>query len=347
MEDIQRRFKFKNDKVEEPSNYLGARLQKKTINGVQCWTMTSLDYIKASIANVEQTIKGTRWKIPNKVQTPMVASYSPELDGTPELDAKETQFYQELMGVLRWGTEIGRVDILHEISLLSQYQVSPREGHMEQALHVFAYLKKKLKLTLYFDPSMPKLDYGIFQTNAQDFKEQYRDAKEELPHKMPRPRGRPVVTTAFVDSSHAANHVTRRSHTGFVIFLMRSPVIWYSKRQQTVEASTFSSEFIAMKACVEAIQHLRFKLRMFGIPLQDGHATNVLCDNESVVKCSSRMESVLSKKHSSVAYHYIRWAVAASMITVAWIDTKENLADAFTKRLSETVREYLFGNWTY
>ena len=66
----------------------------------------------------------------------MVTDYAPELDGTPELDAEETQYYQELIGMLRWGTEIGRVDVLDEISILSQYQASPREGHMEQVLHI-------------------------------------------------------------------------------------------------------------------------------------------------------------------------------------------------------------------
>jgi hypothetical protein len=86
---------------------------------------------------------------------------------------------------------------------------------------------------------------------------------------------------------------------------------------------------------------------MFGIPIVEGHATNVFCDNESVVKNSTNVESVLNKKHSSVAYHYVRWAVAAGIITVAWIQSEENLADSFTKRLAEITREYLFGNWTY
>jgi len=155
------------------------------------------------------------------------------------------------------------------------------------------------------------------------------------------------VTTAFVDASHASNKKTRISHTRYVIFVNRAPVMWYSKRQQTVEASTFSSEFIAMKACIEACQHLRFKLRMFGVPMDEEHATNIFCDSESVVNNSSKLESVLNKKHNSIAYHYTRWNVAAGVISIAWISGRENLADPFTKRLSAIVREYLFGNWTY
>ena len=185
--------------------------------------------MKAAIANVERTIKGKRWKLPARVQTPMVSSYLPELDETPELEKDDVQYYQELIGVLRWATKLGQVDILLEVSLLSQYQAAPREGHLEQLLHIFAYLRKKPKVTLYLDPALPNLDYTIFQTRAEDFIEYYRDAQEQLPHQLPKPRGRPVTLTSYVDASHAANRKNRRSHSGFIIFLNRAPVMWYSK----------------------------------------------------------------------------------------------------------------------
>jgi len=51
----------------------------------------------------------------------MVGNYIPELDSTQELDTDEVTLFQELIGVLRWATEIGRVDILYEVSILSQY----------------------------------------------------------------------------------------------------------------------------------------------------------------------------------------------------------------------------------
>jgi len=125
-----------------------------------------------------------------------------------------------------------------------------------------------------------------------------------------------------VDASHASNKKTRKFHTGYVIFINRAPIIWYSRRQQTVEGSTFSSEYIAMKMCIEAIQALQFKLRMFGIPIDSGHATNILCDNQSVVNNSINVDSVLNKKHNCIAYHYTRWDVAAGVVTVAWITEK-------------------------
>jgi len=116
---------------------------------------------------------------------------------------------------------------------------------------------------LYFDPQEPEIDHDWFEGDSPDvFKDQYRDAHEQMPpeYLLPQPRGRSVTTTAYTDASHAANKVTRRSHTGFIIFLNKAPIIWFSKRQNTVEASTFSSEFIATKICIEYIAALRFKL---------------------------------------------------------------------------------------
>jgi len=192
---------------------------------------------------------------------------------------------------------------------------------------------------------------GIWST-AQEFRVLYRDSKEQLLARMPKPRGNEVEISAFVDASHAANKKTRRSHTGYLIFVNKAPVMWYSKRQNTIEASTFGSEYIALKECVEAIIHLRFKLRMFGIPLmgqKEGEIkpANVFCDNESVVKNSSNVESALNKKHNSIAYHFVRWNVAAGVVQLSWIQGENNLADLFTKRLGKDRREYLLDEFTY
>ena len=290
--------------MKEPEFYLGAKLEKKEINGRACWTISSVDYLKAAIQTVKNAIKGTHRRLIPKAKTPMTTSYHPEMDGTLELNEKDLAWYQELIGILRWSTEIGRVDILFEVSILSQHLACPREGHLEQVLHIFSYLENKPKLTLYMDHGDPNIDYGQFQTNRKSFLEIYRDAEEMKPDMMPAPRGRAVNTTGFVDASHGANRKTRRSHTGFVLFICKAPIIWYSKRQQTVESSAFSSEFIAMRACILAIKALQYKLRMFGIPFEG--PTHVFNDNESLTKNASKVESTLNKEHSSVAYHLTR-----------------------------------------
>ena len=132
------------------------------------------------------------------------------------------------------------------------------------------------------------------------------------------------------------------SHTGYIIFINRAPILWFSKRQNTVETSAFSSEMIAIKTCMEAIQALRYKLKMFGVPLMG--PTEVFCDNNSLVLNTSNVESKLNRKHNSLAFHAIRWSVAAEIMRVAWIDGRENISDAMTKILSKEDKEYLFGN---
>ena len=146
-----------------------------------------------------------------------------------------------------------------------------------------------------------------------------------------------------MDDSHTNNKVTRRGHTCFIILLNRAPIIWYGKRQNTVEVSTFSIKLIAAKYRVEHITALRFNFRMFGITVVE--YTNMLRENASVVNNSSILSSTLNKKHISIAYHVVRWHVSTGVIKFALIDTNDNIADDTTKRLTAYKRGNLFGQW--
>ena len=132
----------------------------------------------------------------------------------------------------------------------------------------------------------------------------YPDAWEHTLFDMPIPRGKSVSTHCFVEANHAGYNTTRRSMTGILIFCNRASIIWHSKRKNSVETSTFGSEFTAMKNYVELIKALRYKLSMFGVPI-DG-STEVFCDNEAVYKNASTPESQLRKKHHIILYHMSR-----------------------------------------
>jgi hypothetical protein len=156
---------------------------------------------------------------------------------------------------------------------------------------------------------------------------------------MPEPKGKSVITSCFVDANHAGNVVTRRSHTGILLYVNNAPVQWYSKRQNTVESSSFGSEFVALLIAKEMIVALQYKLRMFGVPISG--ATNVFCDNNGVVKNASVPHSMLQKKHNAINYHAIREAVAAGILRVGKEDGMTNLADLFTKVLTADRRRNL------
>ena len=149
----------------------------------------------------------------------------------------------------------------------------------------------------------------------------------------------------FVDADLAGNTVTRRSQMGILIFINRAPIIWVSKRTNTVESSTFGSKIVAMRNAVDVIEGLRYKLRMFGVDI-DG-PTNVFCDNEAVTKNCSIPESTLKKKHHSINYHRNREAVAAGTIRIAKEDTKTNISDIFTKILPAFIRNALLDKFMY
>ena len=157
--------------------------------------------------------------------------------------------------------------------------------------------------------------------------------REILPPKnMPQPRGAPVQVGMFCDAAHATCLATRRSTTGgIVIFVNGAPIVWYSKRQNTIESSTFGSEFVALRIAVEMNDALRYKIRMMGMPLTE--PTNCFCDNESVYKNASIPQSCLSKKHNSIAYHKCREAVAMGAIRIAFERGVNNLSDCLTKFL--------------
>jgi len=174
------------------------------------------------------------------------------------------------------------------------------------------------------------IDHAVFNDfKREEWLDFYHNAREELSTKMPEPLENPVHVLAKVDANHAGNMKTRRSHSGILIYINQALIIWYSERHNTVEASSFGSEYIALRICTEMVEALRYKLRCFGVPVEG--PTDVLCDNQSVVTNSSVPTSVLNKRHITICYHRVREAQAAGIIQVGWIEGEKNLADLFTK----------------
>jgi hypothetical protein len=132
-----------------------------------------------------------------------------------------------------------------------------------------------------------------------------------------------------VDADHAHDQLTRRSVTGFIVFANNNPIKWYSKRQNTVESSTYGAELVALRIAVKAIIEIRYKLCMMGIPIQG--PSQLLCDNKSVVLNIALPYSTLKKKHNAIAYHRVHEAIATQIIKVNHIEGKNNPADILTK----------------
>ena len=75
----------------------------------------------------------------------MPFSYLSYMDKTIEMNYLDMTWYQGLIFLIHWSTEIVRVDIMLEVSLIYQYRVSPREENMEKLLRMFLLLKNNPK----------------------------------------------------------------------------------------------------------------------------------------------------------------------------------------------------------
>ena len=192
----------------------------------------------------------------SRCDTPMATTYHPSEDVTKEMNAEGLQLYQELIGIISWAVQIGRVDILLEVSLISSQLTLTRVGHIQAVYRVFGYLKQVPKRKMYFDPRKPM----IYKDRLQkfDWEDFYPDACEPIPLYMPRPSGNSMLTHCFVDANHAGDKTNRRYTEGIIIVCNRAPVIWHIKRQNDVETLTFGSEFTAMKKFGELVLALQY-----------------------------------------------------------------------------------------
>jgi len=347
MAKLGREYRLK-DSVDPPDRYLGGNIEKvQTDDGSVAWSLSCYDYLINAVQQVKDELsqKNLMLKQFGTGLRPYPACYRPEVDVTPVLDQERTNRFQQLVGILRWAIELGRIDILTEVSCLSQHLAEPREGHIVVVYKIFKYLSLRLKSSkggIVFNGESMFIDSATFNDfNREECLDFYHDAREDFPIKMPEQLGNPVHVLAYVDVNHARNMKTRRSHTGIILYINQAPIIWYSKRQNTVEASSFGSEYIALRICTEMVEALRYKLRCFGVPVQG--SSDILCDNKSVVTTSSVPTSVLNKRHNALCYHRVREAQAAGMIRVGWIEWEKNIADLFTKTMlsNESKRKFV------
>jgi hypothetical protein len=211
--------------------------------------------------------------------------------------------------------------------MFSTYLCLPRECHLEAVFRVFAYLGLHHNARAVFNSTYPSVDMGTFIKT--DWKSMYGDVTEMIPSDAPIPRGKEVDLRLCVDSDHAGEQITRRSRTGFFIYLNMAPIVWFSKHHPTVESSVFGAEFVAMKNDIETCRGLRYKLRMMGVALSG--PTFVYGDNMSVVHNTQRPDSVLKKTSNSICYHALREPAAMGESIIGHVPSADNTADIFTK----------------
>ena len=258
--EIGKYWLLKNNSLGPPNIYLGNKVTKVYLeNGVSAWAFSSSQYVQNAVASVETYLRSVNKSLPKQAPAPFTADYRPEIDISPVLNAYESSYFQSLIGILRWIVELGRIEITCEVSMMASMMASPREGHLNQLFHIFAYLKLKHNSELVLDPTILDIDDQEFP--LEDWSHTpFGHAKETLPPNAPKPYGIGFIVRAFVDSDHAGDVITRKSRTGFIILLNNPPIYWSSKKQGGIETSAYGSEFMAMKQCCEYLRGLRYKI---------------------------------------------------------------------------------------
>jgi hypothetical protein len=131
--------------------------------------------------------------------------------------------------------ELGQIDIDVEVSMMSSHLALPREGHLKELYYIFAYLKVRSNTEMVFDPTPIEPDKTLFERQDWSYSAcGYESLKEELPSDMPVPHGQLMTMRVFVDADHAGDQVTRRSRTGFIVFLNNAAIFWSSKSKLPV-----------------------------------------------------------------------------------------------------------------
>ena len=195
----------------------------------------------------------------------MDPGYHPEAEESDILLNEDISKYRMMVGCLNWVVTLGRFDMHYVASTMARYSMCQRVRHMKAMYRIFGYLKFYAKTSVKFDPKLP--DFTEQKCVEYDWEQFYPNAEEELPPGMLEPKGKPVRISGYFDENHAGCLETRRSVTGILMFVNSTPVKWYSKRQSTVESSTYGSELVAARIETEFAIELRYKLRMLGVPV--------------------------------------------------------------------------------
>ncbi|GJU60739.1 putative RNA-directed DNA polymerase [Tanacetum coccineum] len=184
--------------------------------------------------------------------------------------------YQKLIGKLIYLT-MTRPDISYVVQSLSQHMHAPLQSHFDIGLRVLRYLK--------LAPGS-----GVsFSKNCDG-----------------------VKVFAFSDSDWAKCPMTRRSVSGYCVFVNGNLVSWKSKKQATLSKSSAEAEYRAMASATCEIMWILKLLQDLDL---DGLApVTLFCDNKSAIQIAANPVMHEKTKHFDIDVHLVREKVASGLI---------------------------------
>ena len=233
------------------------------------------------------------------VHTPMVVSQHLTVAGSP---FSNPTLYRSLVGALQYLT-ITRPDIAHVVNSVSQFLHAPTIDHFLAVKRILRYVKGTLHFGLTFRPSTI-----------------------------------PSALVAYSDADWAGYPDTRRSTSGYSIYLGNNLVSWSAKKQPTVSRSSCESEYRALAMTAAELLWLTHLLHDLKVPIPQQPL--LLCDNKSAIFLSSNPVSHKRAKHVELDYHFLRELVVAGKLRTQYVPSHLQVADIFTKTVSQPLFEF-------
>ena len=311
--------------VGPPKYYLGGDLQQRKVVNYTCYETHAKTYITRITDKIEKLME---WTLRSYMllEDP---NYSPELDETPLLGPEQHSQYRMIIGSLNWLVTLGRYDIYHAASTMARYGMAPREGHLNATKRILGYLRAYPKISIRYNARLP--DFSKYKTTTYNWFQSYPEAQETLPHNIPKPRGQLVKLWGYFDASHASCLKMRRLVMASFCSSTAVRYIGTAKGRTQWRLQHMDRNSSLGRIAVESIIDFTYRLRMLGVPL-DG--SSVLSrDNQSMIMNTTVPGSALKKRHSAVAYHRIREAVASGIVNIIHCRSETNLSNILTKPL--------------
>lgn len=210
--------------------------------------------------------------------------------------------YRQLVGSLIYLT-ITRPDISYAVHIVSKFMQAPRNLHLAAVRRLIRYLIGSSTRGLFF------------------------------------PQHSTLTLTSYSDADWAGCPDTRKSITGWCIFLGDALISWKCKKQDCVSKSSTEAEYRAMSAACSEIVWLRGLISELGFP--PTAPTPLHGDNTSAIQIAANPVYHERTKHIEVDCHYIREAFTRGVITLPHVNTALQIADAFTKALTRQRHQFL------
>ncbi|KAJ4749927.1 Pol [Rhynchospora pubera] len=218
---------------------------------------------------------------------------SANIDADEKGKPMDITLYRGMIGSLLYLTA-SRPDIMYAVCLCARYQANSKESHHKAVKRILRYVKGTQNLGLW---------YG-------------RQTELDL--------------LGYTDADFAGDRMDRKSTSGTCQFLGGSLVSWSSRKQTSVALSTAEAEYVAAGSCCTQLLWMMQTLRDFELGFQK---VPILCDNTSAILISKNPVLHSRTKHIEIRHHFIRDHVEKGDVELVYIDTKEQIADIFTKPL--------------